>query len=430
MQPTKEIKDSITILDKYTGVEFPLNSYPIRIREICDHLHEVRGTPKEMLYSCAIGIIAGIVGNKYRVENLHPSYTQTLNQYFLGIGNSSAGKSTAVDPLIFTILDKEREFMREYKKNKRQGLNPIDPRRIIENATQEGLFKRMAETNYIFSLSTEARQILSIICGEYKKSGNEFSFYNIAWDGNKPYSVDRAGKDSIYIEKAFLSALWLAQPDVIKSFMKENINRENGFLQRLLFFKTDLKFQRLEKNIPELDNRIKSKWDNFILKLYLEKEDKITTIRGIKEAQQVIIDYYNSFEELAHQEVEIYNYLSKSTEKACRLAGVLALCDNKVEIDKQTTYNACKIIDYSNSILLDFIVEEHKQKAQELRERIIDTFNNEDTTRLFSRTFQQKRKITLEQLEETAKRFPNDFEFTTGPNPKSKIMILKQHNQN
>ena len=106
MQPTKEIKDSITILDKYTGVEFPLNSYPIRIREICDHLHEVRGTPKEMLYSCAIGIIAGIVGNKYKVENLHPSYTQTLNQYFLGIGNSSAGKSTAVDPLIFTILDK------------------------------------------------------------------------------------------------------------------------------------------------------------------------------------------------------------------------------------------------------------------------------------------------------------------------------------
>ena len=48
MQPTKEIKDSITILDKYTGVEFPLNSYPIRIREICDHLHEVRGTPKEI----------------------------------------------------------------------------------------------------------------------------------------------------------------------------------------------------------------------------------------------------------------------------------------------------------------------------------------------------------------------------------------------
>jgi hypothetical protein len=101
-----------------------------------------------MLYSCAIGIIAGIVGNKYRVENLHPSYTQTLNQYFLGIGNSSAGKSTAVDPLIFTILDKEREFMREYKKNKRQGLNPIDPRRIIENATHsEEVFLRIVSSN-------------------------------------------------------------------------------------------------------------------------------------------------------------------------------------------------------------------------------------------------------------------------------------------
>ena len=58
--PTKEIKSSTTILDKYMGISFPQDAYPTLVREVCDHLHKVRGIPKEMLYSCGLGIVAGI----------------------------------------------------------------------------------------------------------------------------------------------------------------------------------------------------------------------------------------------------------------------------------------------------------------------------------------------------------------------------------
>ena len=428
--PVKEIKSQTSIIDRYINVEFPEDAYPEFIRKVCDHLHEVHRIPKEMLYPCAIGIVAGVVGNKYIVEDVHPNYTQTLNQYFLGIGNSSAGKSTALYPLIYAVSEEEKKLMRKYRDAKEQGTNPTDPHRIIEDATQEGICKLMAETNSaLFSISTEARQILNIICGAYRKSGNEFSFYNKAWDGKESYRVNRAGKDPLYIENAFLSALWLIQPDAIKSFIKSDENKENGFLQRLLLFKANVPFKEMENHQTKLNAQIKHEWDNFILGLYNNRmQEERITIKGTTKAKEVIIDYYNSFKELADTESEIYGYLSKSTEKACRLTGVLALCDNKEEIDGQTTRNACKIVDYSNSILLGYIARDHDEYAQDLRERILDVFHQEQSYRIPYRNFRGKKRITLEQLEETANRFPNEFELISGSKAGSKIMILKEHN--
>ena len=157
-------------------------------------------------------------------------------------------------------------------------------------------------------------------------------------------------------------------------------------------------------------------------------QERLNVIKATSEARKKFIDYHNSFSKLANTESAIYSYLSKSCEKACRLAGVLALCDSKAEIGEETANNACKIIDYSNSILLEYVADGHEENAQNLREKILDVFHQEQSSRIPYRTFRTKKRITPEQLEETARRFPNEFEFITGSKAGSKVMISKQSN--
>lgn len=399
---------------QYVNKQFPRGVYPLMIRGVGDHLHEVQGTPIEMLYHCALAIVAGIVGDRYKVNGAFSDYTQFLNQYFVGVGNSSSGKSTAVNPFINPILEEEKTEMRAYLKNKKQGMEVKDPRFIVRDATQEGIIKRMASTNApLFSLSTEARANFNTINGAYKKSGNEYSFYNMAWDAT-PYSVDRSGSEPIYIERAFLSSLWLMQPDAFKSFTRTEEQLSNGFIQRILLFKSDIQFKKAELNTPPIDANIMYKWNSFILTLYNQRVDNtVKIIRATNDARIIFTEYFNSFEEIANTDGEIFGYISKSTEKACRLAGLFALCDGKIEIDAETAKNACGVIDYSNAIAL--------------KEEAIELFQRERTNCLAVSVFNRTKRILPTEIEAIAKFYPETFDIRDGRSKGSRLLSLKEN---
>ena len=427
-KPTPPPQEPICLLDDYLNIPFNPELFPKRIREICDHLHELRGTPLEMLYFCAAGVIAGVAGDRFKAVNCCKDYEQCLNQFFLGIGESSAGKSTALEPLTNAIIRKEAKAYSLYQQAVKSKVDASDPHFIINNATSEALGVRMSISKQpLFSLSAEARDVLSIIGGEYKKGGgaSELSFYCRAWSGES-YSVERVNRDSIFIERAFLSALWLVQPDVFSTLNESKTNTSSGFIARLFLFKANAPLQYDTDETPPRNEQIFYNWESFLLGLLNNRNGNIKLIKATSAARAIFLAYENKYVDIQNAIKDYAGYVSKSREKACRLALLFAICDDKNEIDEQTARNACEIVDYSNGVLLDLVSVGYKARAEQTRTKIEAFFIERKTSRLTARDFRNYKRIELPELERAAQEYPQLFRIEDGKNKGKAIYYTPQ----
>lgn len=424
--------EPICLLDNYLDVPFRPQLFPNRIREICDHLHELRGTPLEMLYFCAAGVIAGVAGDRFKAVNCCKDYEQYLNQFFIGIGESSAGKSTALEPLIGAVMRKESEAYSLYKQSIKNKADATDPHFIINNATSESLGIRMSISGQpLFSLSAEARDIFSIIGGEYRKGGgaSELSFYCRAWSGES-YSVERVNRDSIFIERAFLSALWLVQPDVFSTLNESKTNTSSGFIARLFPFEANTPFQYDTDENPPRNEKIFFNWESFLLRLLENRNGNIEAVKATPTARKVFVAYENKYVDIKNALKDYAVYISKSREKACRIALLFAVCDGKNEIDEQTARNACEIVDYSNSVMLDSVSIGYKAKAEQTRAKIEAFFVEKKTTRLTARDFRNYKRIEPSELERVAQEYPQLFRIEDAQNNGKAIYYIADNVDN
>jgi len=424
--PTKEFQSTetlepICVLEKLINIPFPKSAFPARIREICDHLHELNGTPLEMLYFCAAGIVAGIAGDRFQAVGAIRHYKQIPNQYFVGIGESSSGKSTALEPLLRAVKRYEAELYNSYKSNTNP--NSTDPRFIVENASSESLSVKMEKTGSpIFSLSPEARQVFEIIGGTYKKSGGDgVSFYNQAWSGES-YSCDRITRNSIYISKAVLSSLWLIQPDVIVTLTQQKTFKDSGLMARLMAFKSNAPLQYDTGNTPKEDERLFYNWESFLIDLLENRSGNIKTIQANDTARNLLRAFFNRYIDFQNTLKTYADLIAKSAEKAARLALLFAICDENDEIDGDTARNACAVVDYCNGVLLDIYTVGYKARSEENRKRIEAFFKERNTTRLTSAQFRQYKRIELVELEQAAQEYPSLFNIGNGRQHGSKII--------
>ena len=404
-------------LEPYLNIEFPQASFPSRIREICDHLHAINGTPLEMLYFCAAGVAAGVAGNRYKTSCLQGK-EQHLNQYFTGLARSGTGKTSAIEPLFKAVETAENKTFKDFKRDYENGVNGIiDPTYIFEDTTSESLTFEMSKKNIpAFSISDEGRKVFSVICGEYKKAGSDgVSFYNKAWSGST-YRCSRRNLDiTLIIENAFLSSLWLVQPDVITILLSNEAIKESGFLWRLLLFKTNAKIQDPIENPPEIGEQILYKWNSFILDLNKRRNDKDVVIMPCSsEARKFFYNYACKIASLRREIGEYEAPFTRSAEKAMRLSLLFAMCDNANTITEQHARNACAVVDYSDSVMLEILSNGYKARAEENRARIEAFFKERGAIRLTFGQFRQYKRIEAEQLEQAAQEYPTLFKIETG----------------
>ena len=433
---TKEYKpesiEAINPLEEFINIPFPKDSFPDIIKEVGNCLNNSRGVPLEMGYFCALGIVAGMAGDKFKATNAAKDFIQFPNQFFIGVGESSAGKSIALEPLLNQIECKEAEIYKRYTEAKKNGTDATDPRFIVGNATAESLGIRMQSLGApLFSVSPEGREVLSIIGGEYKKNGGaELSFYCKSWSG-ECYSADRVQRECIYIPRAMLSALWLIQPDIFARLTNHDESVRSGFIGRLFPFRASARLQYEPENEPETyDNSALIKWNGFILSLHENRlKGSIKTIPATSEARRAFRAYENKYVDIQNSIKEYATIVSKSREKACRLALIMAICNNADAIDENTARAACEITDYSNGILLDAYILGYKARAEERKERIIGIFEKRAMGRLPFSHFRQYARIEAKELEQAQSEYPSLFEIEKG-NGKGLIFVYKgmEHN--
>lgn len=427
------------IYTKYYEQECPIGAFPHIIQSVARTVHEAQNLPMEFLCFIACGILSGTVGKSFRAYNAVNAYTQDANLYMLGLGASSSGKSASAKILGKRLLSLEMEARLEYRekllKKKSAMTKSIDafeklgessseekkaeepqedekledPSFIVMNATSEAIAQKMAENGgTVFSLCAEARSLLAIVGGLYRKEGDDTEIYNSGWSGES-IRQDRISRGVAEIHKPCLSILWLVQYDAFRNIMVKNENFvASGFAGRFLFFRgpKDIPIDKGLK-IP-LNKNVMEDWDKMITALYEFRRNKgFQRIQATPEAAEIFRKFHNEQVELMNNELKsVQELLGKARENAARLAIIFAIADETEIIDGRIAENACKVIKYSLYNAVEFYTSGLLVRLEQRREKMESILRKKDG-RVRISYFQQFAKIFPDEIHNIVAIFPN-----------------------
>lgn len=427
------------IYTKYYEQECPIGAFPHIIQRVARTVHEAQNLPMEFLCFIACGILSGTVGKSFRAYNAVNAYTQDANLYMLGLGASSSGKSASAKILGKRLLSLEMEARLEYREKllkkksamtksieafeKLGGDSPEekkaeepqedekleDPSFIVMNATSEAIAQKMAENGgTVFSLCAEARSLLAIVGGLYRKEGDDTEIYNSGWSGES-IRQDRISRGVAEIHKPCLSILWLVQYDAFRNIMVKNENFvASGFAGRFLFFRGP-KDVPIDKGLKiPLDKNIMEYWDKMITALYEFRKNKgFQWIQATPEAAEIFRKFHNEQVELMNNELKsVQELLGKARENAVRLAIIFAIADETETIDGRIAENACKVIKYSLYNAVEFYTSGLLVRLDQRREKMENILRKKDG-RVRISYFQQFAKIFPDEIHNIVATFPN-----------------------
>lgn len=284
-----------------------------------------------------------------------------------------------------------------------------DPSFIVMNATSEAIAQKMAENGgTVFSLCAEARSLLAIVGGLYRKEGDDTEIYNSGWSGES-IRQDRISRGVAEIHKPCLSILWLVQYDAFRNIMVKNENFvASGFAGRFLFFRgpKDIPIDKGLK-IP-LDKNVMEDWDKMITALYEFRRNKgFQRIQATPEAAEIFRKFHNEQVELMNNELKsVQELLGKARENAARLAIIFAIADETEIIDGRIAENACKVIKYSLYNAVEFYTSGLLVRLEQRREKMESILRKKDG-RVRISYFQQFAKIFPDEIHNIVATFPN-----------------------
>jgi len=112
---------------------------------------------------------------------------------------------------------------------------PVAPRVYTREATPEGLVKLLGEQGGRVGVVTDEGVEFFELSSRYSSSGRaNLGIYLTGWDGGR-YTSDRAGRESIAIERTTLTVCLLAQPVVLGDLAKDRQAIGRGLLARFLW---------------------------------------------------------------------------------------------------------------------------------------------------------------------------------------------------
>ncbi len=227
-----------------------------------------------------------------------------------------------------------------------------DPSFIVINATSEAIAQKMSENGgCVFSLCAEARSLLAIVSGLYRKEGVDTEIYNSGWSGES-IRQDRISRGVSEILRPCLSILWLVQYD--------DFRKNKGFQK----------------------------------------------IHATQEASEVFRKFHNEQVELMNNELKsVQELFGKARENAVRLAIIFAIADGTEVIDERIAENACKVIKYSLYNAVEFYTSGLLLSIEQRRIKMENILRKKNG-RVRISYFQQFAKIFPDEITNIVATFP------------------------
>ena len=355
---------------------FPLSVFP---HEVQIYMRECKRTLQNSVdyMGCALLWVGSlVVGNSIRME-VKTGWHEISTIWMAIVGGAGLGKSPSISSITAPLEKINNEEIRRYskakenweaykalsKQEKEMATEVKEPSRtqfIAYDVTIEKLINLHSQNpNGVGVLKDE-------LAGWFKdmnkyKEGSDKEQWLSSWSG-KNIMVDRITRESDNISKPILPVLGGIQPTILAEFFTQE-NKDNGFLDRMLFSFPDLEVENYITD--EIDPQLLVFYSEFILMLYKELR-KIVVMNEFDEIKPHIarfsddarIEWVRIFNKItALQNSESTNEFMKSMlAKQKSYIPRFALIINTIQatwegvdlltIKKQSVLNAEKLSDY------------------------------------------------------------------------------------
>lgn len=258
---------------------FPTGIFPKEIEFYISECSEKSNLSADWMGSSLVWLTSLIIGNSMRVH-IDNSWSQGGSVWICVVGKAGLGKTPSINQIIKPLqkingreiknYDKEIQKFEHYeslsKKEKTQEvevLKPVKKQFIANDITIEALVDLHQENpNSVGVFNDELAGWFNDM-NKYTDGGDVQKWLSI-W-GNEPISLTRKTAKSSYVEMPNIPVLGGIQPSILSKFYNEE-NKDNGFMDRMLFSFPDMKVQYYNDN--EIDEDLLEWYKEAIVGLY------------------------------------------------------------------------------------------------------------------------------------------------------------------
>jgi len=351
--------------------EFEPPAYPVEalgpLAETCLAIADGGQMNSAMAGQCVLSVAALLTQSRANVRTL--AGIKPLSCYFLTIGESGDGKTTAEDAGLHSVKQHQRrktrlhreqvqEWEEQCARSKKNDAKPDKPRLpdiITQDGTIEGIRRGFAEG--IPSQGVFSSEAAAMLCGYGMNADNRSKSagaFNKLWDDGE-ISVSRGTSGRLQLYDRRFSLHWLIQPDAARQALHDPLLANIGFWPRFLVaWPAPGEPRKAMPFKPEEDSRIKAFWDR-CTELLAEPQGEdcghLRTLDMTPEAYTFVGKFFERVEQAAKlqggQLESIKPFALRATEQLCRVAGVLTEFGGETEINLGTARNAAALVDYS-----------------------------------------------------------------------------------
>lgn len=390
--------------------DFPVNIFPDILKTFINEVGDNANYSKDFLSVSVISAISTVLGRKIKLKVNNTWETYPIF-WFAVVGNPGSKKSHpvkfALKPLKnFDIenkkkYDKELEFYETYqeaddfiKKEMRAQYGKISKPKynqyVVKDATIEALFYvHEANPNGILLYKDELIGFIKGM-GQYKGgAGEDMEQYLSLFDGSE-IKKNRVTKEPLLLEETCVNLIGTIQPDVL-----EKIPRENGFLQRFLFTKSDNKIKRFKTN--EIDQNTIDSYFNFIsairkiVQQTREQIEYILTPQAKTEFSKVD-SYFCNIQESDDCDKYLMQFIEKIKTYLPRFSLIISVLNNIEKsnpyavVEKEDVVKAFELSKYFINTAKYLLFEQNKTKeVKEMSKKMFGLSDYEKATKLIQK---------------------------------------------
>lgn len=303
----------VNTVKKEVKYPFPLHVFP---KYIQDFLLELQGVFSfETSYTgMTLLVVLSVIVGKYMRVIVKDGWITIPSIYTAIIGNSSIGKSPAINIILKVLTSiNEKEIERyemrksewddaiagmseaEKKEYKAENAEPTRKRLITSDATQESLCYLLAKDAMVLYKDELIGWIKSM--NQYRQ-GSDTEFFLSVFNGLVG-EVDRVGKN-LYVKDPFLSIIGGIQPSILPQLTK-NGNGENGLLFRILFVLPETESVNYLSEKELSSNHLQTFYQKMEGLYDVLEGEEVRHIPLSKEARLFFIDNFNHYLKVASE---------------------------------------------------------------------------------------------------------------------------------
>jgi replicative DNA helicase len=462
---------------------FPLHCLPSLVEAMAKEVCATERVPESLAGCCALGILSASIGAGLAVQSASNRVTRG-NIYLLASAESGSGKSETFRHMAKPFQQFEMDRIKRWKELERpdalakRGLLEVDikkckkqyaakkhdddigeevkkfelereelqkrldaPTLSCEDVTTEKLADLLSKNDeQLASLSADALSTVNNLLGRYNKlDRTDEGLYLKAYSGD-PYVVHRMSREPISLESPCLTALWLTQPDKLRSLLDERSLNEGGLIPRILACHTNCEPREIGKNPPSISSSVEKAYAGLIFCLLetYRLAPELFTIKPTSEALRALNDHHDAIVKRRRGELrDVTSYAARWNEQGWRIAVCLHAGTHGSQAHEQpvaleTAQRAIALADWFAAEQLRILnvgrTQRKIERLQRLKELIGQQYNGLTTLRALHRN----NGFEPDETRELAAKFPGSLVIEkreTGGRP-SEIVSLPKKSEN